>query len=236
MEQTTRVYFCCSPNKRTGSTTTARLLIDYFLRRGRGAVGFDTDPHDPEFAKRFPNAVTLVDTATIRGQIEMFDRLLVHDETPKVVDVRHRCYDSFFDTIGQIGFMEGARQAMVQPVALYHVDASADSLNVADALAGRWPNLRFVVVRNRGAAPRGPDARDLLDRFPRSERLLIGAVDPPTWSAFDAAGFSLPEVLNAPPPSLSMATLIGMRAWLTPIFRQFQLLEMGLSLDNSQFL
>ena len=124
MAQTTRVYFCCSPNKRSGSTTTARLLIDYFLTRGPGALGFDTDPHDPDFAKRFPDVVRVVDTAKVQGQIAMFDRLLVHDETPKVVDVQHRFYDSFFETIGQIGFMEEARRAMVLPVALFHLDAS----------------------------------------------------------------------------------------------------------------
>jgi hypothetical protein len=219
MAQTTRVYLCCSPNKRSGSTTTARLLIDYFLWKGRGALGFDTDPHDPDFAKRFPNAVKVVDTAKIQGQIAMFDRLLVHDETPKVVDVHHRCYDDFFETIGQIGFMEEARRAMVQPVALFHVDASADSLTAASALAKRWPNLRLVIVRNKGAAPLGLDARDILDRFPHSERFLIGAVDARTWKAFDAQDFSLPGVLKAPPANLSMATLISLRAWLTPIFR-----------------
>jgi hypothetical protein len=236
MEQTTKVYFCCSPNKRSGSTTTARLLTDYFLSRGRGAAGFDTDPHVPDFARRFPGVVKVVDTAKIHGQIDMFDRLLVHDQTPKVVDVHHRCYDSYFATIGQIGFMEEAQVAMVQPVALFHVDASPDSLNAASALAKRWPNLRLVVVRNKGAAPHGPDARDLLDRFPHAERLLIGAVDWPTWKAFDAQDFSLPDALKAPPANLSMGVLIGLRAWVTPIFRQFQLFEMGLSLENSQFL
>ncbi|MGD0762340.1 MAG: hypothetical protein ABR929_03970 [Roseiarcus sp.] len=236
MEQSTRVYFCCSPNKRSGSTTTARLLIDYFLSRGRGAVGFDTDPHDPDFARRFPSAVKVVDTAKIYGQIDMFDRLLVPDETPKVVDVHHRRYDSLFDTIGQIGFMEEAQSAMVQPVALFHVDASPDSLNAASALVKRWPSLRLVVVRNKGAAPRGPDARDILDQFPHAERLSIGAVDWPTWKAFDAPDFSLPEILKTPPANLSIGALIGLRAWVTPIFRQFQLFEMGLSMENSRFL
>jgi hypothetical protein len=236
MAQTTRVYFSCSPNKRSGSTTTARLLLDYFLARNPGALGFDTDPHDPDFAIRFPDVVRVVDPAKIQGQIAMFDRLLVHDETPKVVDVQHRCYDSFFETIGQIGFMEEARRSMVQPVALFHLDASPDSLDAAGALAARWPNLRFAVVRNKGAAPFGPDVRDILDRFPHAERIVIGAADAQTWQAFEARDFSLPGALKAPPASLPMATLISLRAWLTPIFRQFQLFELGASLEDSQFL
>ena len=166
----------------------------------------------------------------------MFDRLLVPDETQKVVDVQHRFYDNFFETIGQIGFMEEARRAMVQPIALFHVDASPDAPAAAGALVKRWPNLRVVVVRNKGAAPLGPDMRDILDRFPHSDRLIIGAVDPPTWKVFDAQDFSVPGVLKAPPARLSMATLISLRAWLRPIFRQFQLFELGISLENSQFL
>ena len=119
-------------------------------------MGFDTNPHDPDFARRFPNAVKVVDTAKIEGQIAMFDRLLVHDETPKVVDVQHRCYDRFFETIGQIGFMEEARRAMVQPVALFHVDASADSLTAASALAKRWPKSRSSSSETRARRRSGP--------------------------------------------------------------------------------
>jgi len=236
MARTTRVYFCCSPNKRSGSTTTARLLMDYFLARAPGGLGFDTDPHDSDFAKRFPAAVRVADITKVQGQIAMFDRLLVHDETPKVVDVQHRSYDAFFETIAQLGFMEEARRAMIQPVALFHLDASAGSLEAADALAARWPSLRFVLVRNKGAAPHGPDAPDILDRFPNRERILIGAADAPTWRVFDAPDFSLPDILRAPPPDLPMATLIGLRAWLTPVFRQFQLFELGVSMDDSPFL
>ena len=236
MAQTTRVYLCCAPHKRTGATTTARLLLDYFLGGGGRALGFDTDPHDPAFAKRFPSAVTIVDTAKVQGQMTMFDRLLAPDETRKIVDVQQRFYDNFFETIGQIGFMEEARRAMVQPIALFHVDASPDAPAAASALAKRWPNLRLVVVRNKGAAPLGPDARDILDQFPHSERLTIGAVDAPTWKVFEAQDFSMSGVLGAPPARLSMATLISLRAWLRPIFRQFQLFELGISLENSQFL
>src|SRR6202051_3206967 len=135
MEQSTRVFICCSPHKRTGTTTTARLLTDYFIASGRSFLGFDTDPHETDYGARFPNAVTIVDAAKVQGQVAMFDRLLVHDETPKIVDVWHRSYDAFMETIGQIGFMDEARRMMIQPIALFHADATAASLAVAQALA-----------------------------------------------------------------------------------------------------
>ncbi|SEF03549.1 hypothetical protein SAMN05519104_7982 [Rhizobiales bacterium GAS188] len=77
MEQRTRVYICSSPNKRTGTTTTARLLTDYFIFNGRNFAGFDTDPHEADYGARFPQAVTIVDVAKVQGQVAMFDRLLV---------------------------------------------------------------------------------------------------------------------------------------------------------------
>jgi hypothetical protein len=65
---------------------------------------------------------------------------------------------------------------------------------------------------------------------------LIGALEPQAWKAFDAPDFSLTDILKTPPASLPMATLISLRAWLTPIFRQFQLFELGVSMETSQYL
>src|SRR5271168_2036907 len=115
MEQRTRVYICCSPHKRTGATTTARLLSDYFVISGRSFAGFDTDPRERDYGARFPHAVTIVDASKIEGQVAMFDRLLIPDETPKILDIHHRAYEGFLETIGQIGFLDEARRATIQP-------------------------------------------------------------------------------------------------------------------------
>ena len=82
--------------------------------------------------------MTIVDAAKVEGQVAMFDRLLVHDETPKIVDVWHRSYGRFIETMGQIGFMDEARRAMVQPIVLFHV-GRATSASLACRLAGAGP-------------------------------------------------------------------------------------------------
>lgn len=236
MEQRTRVYICCSPHKRTGTTTTARLLTDYFITRGRNFAGFDTDPQEPDYGARYPQGVTIVDAAKIQGQIAMFDRLLMHDETPKIVDVRYRSYDGFLDTIGQIGFMEDAQRVQVQPIMLFHADATEASLAAALALARQWPELCLVVVMNKGAAPLGQDALDVFAKFPSPRRFVIGALDPSTRACFEAADFSLSHFLLTPPSDMSIVTRTGLRAWVTPIFIQFQNFELRMSTEGAQFL
>ncbi|SEC56661.1 hypothetical protein SAMN05444161_1385 [Rhizobiales bacterium GAS191] len=225
MEQRTRVYICSSPNKRTGTTTTARLLTDYFIFNGRNFAGFDTDPQDADYGARFPQAVTIVDVAKVQGQVAMFDRLLVHDETPKIVDVSHRSYDEFWETIDQIGFMDEARAVSIQPIVLFHVDASGAALAAAQALAGRWPDLNMVVVTNKGAAPFGRGALEILAQFPSPRRLVIGALDPSTRAYFEAADFSLPNFLRTRPSDMSIVIRIGLTAWVAPIFTQFRAFE-----------
>ena len=236
MERSTRVYICCSPHKRTGTTTTARLLTDYFIVSRKDVLGFDTDPHEPDYGARFPSAVTVVDAERIQGQVAMFDRLLVHDDTPKIVDVWHRSYEAFLETVDQIGFMEEARRTMIRPIALFHADASAASLAAAQALARRWPELLMVVVTNKGAAPLGQDGVDILAQFPSARRFVIGALDASSRMAFEAPGFSMSAFLRSPPSDLSIVVGTALRAWVAPIFTQFRTFELQIAMEAAQFL
>jgi hypothetical protein len=236
MEQRTRVFICCSPHKRTGTTTTARLLTDYFILSGRSFLGFDTDPHEPDFGARFPGAVTIVDAGKVQGQVAMFDRLLVHDEAPKIVDVWHRSYDAFLETIEQIGFMDEARRMAIQPIALFHADATAGSLAAAQALAQRWPELAMVIVTNKGAAPLGQDGVDILAQFPSARRFIIGALDASSKAVFEAPDFSMAQFLLAPSPDVSIVVGTALRAWVAPIFGQFRTFELQIAMEGAQFL
>ena len=236
MEQTTRVFICCSPHKRTGTTTTARLLTDYFIVNGRSFLGFDTDPREPDYGARFPQAVTIVDSAKVQGQVAMFDRLLVHDDAPKIIDVWHRSYEAFLETIDQIGFMDEARRTLIQPILLFHADATAESLAAALALAKQWPELCMVVVTNKGAAPLGQDGVDILAQFPSSRRFVIGALDASSRGVFEPPEFSMAQFLLAPPPDISIVVGTALRAWVAPIFTQFRTFELQLSMEGAQFL
>jgi hypothetical protein len=236
MQQRTRVYICCSPHRRTGATTTARLLSDYFIVNGRNFAGFDTDPQEPDYGARFPHAVAIVDSTKVQGQVAMFDRLLVYDETPKIVDVRHRFYERFLDTIEEIGFMEEALTAMAQPIMLFHADATEASLAASLALARRWPDLCMVIVTNKGAAPLGHDALDILAQFPSPRRFVISALDPTSTARLEASDFSLSHFLLTPPADMSIVVRTSLRAWIAPIFSQFQTFEVRTAMEGAQFL
>ena len=70
------LYIVASPRPRAGKTLLARLLMEYFLDNGRPLVGFDLNPRGPVLAGRFPKLVWPVDIGDIRGQMELFDRLV----------------------------------------------------------------------------------------------------------------------------------------------------------------
>jgi len=236
MAQRTRVFIACSPHKRTGTTTTARLLTDYFILNGKDFLGFDTDPREPDYGARFPGAVTVVDPVKIEGQVALFDRLLVPDETPKIVDVWHRSYEAFVATIDEIGFMDEARRRSVQPIALFHADPTEASLAAALALDRRWPELSTVIVTNKGAAPLGQDALDILAKFPSSRRFVIGALDAASRELFEAPDFSLSRFLLSPPSDLSLVLRTALRAWIAPIFGQFRTFELQIAMEDARFL
>lgn len=232
----TRVYLCCSSIRRSGVSTTARLLTDYFICGGRTPEGFDIDPSEPDYGARFPQCVTIVDASKVQGQIAIFDRLLAHDGTPKIVDVQHRFYDAFFETIDQIGFMDEAERSLVQPIVVFHTDASEASLDASRALIRRWSNPFLIVAVNRGAALLGARAPDILSEFPAAQQFNIGALDSVSRASFEAADFSLTDFLLTPPLDMSFVTHMALRVWTKAVFNQFRLFEIGAAMESAQFL
>ncbi len=236
MQSRTDAFIVCSPRSRVGVTTTARLLADYFAHRRRAFVGFDTDPHESPFADRFPNEARVADIASVKGQISLFDRLLAHDETPKVVDVWARSWKTFLSTIREIGFIEEARRLGVDPIVLLVVDGSPDCLDAANALRAHWPDLTMIVTRNAGAAPAADDREDVLALYPMMRSFEIPALDPLVARALDRRDLSLSRFLLAPPSDMSIVIRVALRTWLARVFAQFQSFELRRTMEGTDFL
>lgn len=236
MSRRTLVYFVCSPHSRTGVTTTARLLMDYYLSRGVPVEGFDTDAREPSFAHRFPGRSTVVDIFDVRGQIALFDRLLLADDTPKVVDVWSRSFDQLFSIIAEIGFLEEAGRTGVEPVVLFQSDMSQMAASNARILTTTWPNLWLTVVNNEGASPLGPEARETLGNYSARGKILMPRLERPIARALDDPNLSLSDFLAEPPPGMSLVVRAALKGWILPIFTQFQSLELRIALQSSQFL
>lgn len=229
-------YIACSPHGHVGTSTTARLLSDYFLATRRDFAGFDADPHEPSYAPRFGERVKNVDTAQVQGQIALIDGLLVPDGKPKVVDLWSRAYDRFFQLIKEIGFVEEAREKKVEPVFLFHVDDSHASAAAAYRLGALFPDVETLLIYNAGVAPFGEAEKERLAAFPPHRRIRIGALDPPLRRALDADDLSISYFLIDPPRDMSLVVRSGLKAWLAPIFSQFRSLELRHSLDSAAFL
>ena len=236
MERRTFVFIVCSPHARVGVSTTARLLTDFYLPRRRPVEGFDTDPHEPDYGAWFPDHVRVVDAAAITGQISLFDRLLVNDETPKIVDIWHRSYERFFATVRDIGFFEEARRHAVEPIILFQADATQGALASALALNAAWPDLAMVVVHNEGAAPLGEQPHDILHRYPARGKFVIAPLDGPVAKLLTNPSLSLTRFLLAPPSDMSIVLRAALRHWILQSFTQFQSFELRLELEASEYL
>jgi hypothetical protein len=236
MSRRTLVYFVCSPHSRTGVTTTARLITDYYLSRGIEVDCYDTDSREPSYALRYPDLSKVVDIFGIQGQIALFDPLLVPDERPKVVDVWSRSYDEFFAAIAEIGFLEEAARRGVEPIVFYQSDASAMAASNARLLTTTWPNLRVTVVHNEGASPLGMQARGLLAAYQARGKLVIPRLDRLIARELDGLDLSFSHLLRDSPTAMSGAVQAALKGWLAPIFTQLQSFELRIHLQSSQFL
>jgi hypothetical protein len=236
MTRRTLAFFVCSPHSRTGVTTAARLLTDYYLSRNVGVEGFDTDVREPAYALFFPERTRIADLNDVKGQISLFDRLLVANERPKIVDVCHRSYERLFATIAEIGFLEEARRQGVEPVVLFQTDVTQSAANGALVLNTTWPDLTMSVIHNRGASPLGRDSLAVLARYPASGKFVIQRLEAPMARALDDVDLSLSALMGEPPPANSVALRTALKAWLLPIFTQFQSFELRLALQSSKCL
>jgi hypothetical protein len=236
MRRQTFVYIACSPHRHVGTTTTARLLADYFAYNNRPFQAFDTDPHESPFAACFPREAKVADVTAIQGQITMFDQLLVHDEVAKIVDVWNHSYRQFFAIIREIGFFEEARRLSVEPILLFMADRQTSSIEAAQMLRRQWPDLAMVIVDNEGAAPLGADIYDHLARYPSERTFQIPALDPAFRATIEDPSFSLSRFLIAPPTNMSIVLRSGLRSWLARIFAQFQSFELRMAMQDSEYL
>jgi hypothetical protein len=235
MKRRTFVYIACSPHPRVGTTLTARLLTDYFLVTRRPVKGFDTNPYESTFARAHPDVVSVVDIATTRGQIAMFDRLVVADEAPKIVDLWQPSYRRFFDVAEDVGFLEEAQSAGITPILLYHADTSATSLEACWQLSTRWQGMEIVIVVNEATSPPDSINAGYLSRFPAERTFRVPRLGVEGFAAIEEPPVSLKRLLwepaddaPAPPP--------GLAPWTTRIFTQFKTFEIRHALEDTEYL
>jgi hypothetical protein len=230
------VYLVCSPHPRVGTSTTARLLADYHVVEKRPFATFDTDPHERVLATFFPAETTVADLSVTRGQIALFDRLLVPSPEVRIVDIWTRSYRQFFAQASDIGFFEEAERLDLQPIVLFMTNGSFDAVDAADEIARTWPELPMIVVSNEGAAPLGEAVHDHLASFPTDRNFQIPELDPIMRRHIENPNFSLSRFLLYPPSDMSLVVRADLRTWLRSVFAQFHSYHLRNALEGTRYL
>lgn len=232
----TFVYIVCSPQGRVGKTLTARLLIDYFLSSDRFPVAFDTNHFDPGLAPVFPNETNVVDLTSTRGEMELFDRLVMPDEVPKVVDLWHVSYELFFRHAQEFEFFEEAWSRGIEPVVVLLTDERERFAQEVRTLAEQWRGLKIALIHDEGLT-KLPQERVFGKPFRLAHPIIVlPELDVVVRRALDQPKILLDRIIREPSPDTSFVIASRVRALLGPFFDQFETLERKLVLENTSFL
>ncbi len=151
----TPVFIVCSPRPRVGRTLIARLLVDYLVADGRVPFAFDANPDDPVLSDYHPGCTVPASLANTYGEMALFDRLILYDGRPKVIDLGPNLFDAFFSSAETIGFVDGARARRIDTVALFVVENHARANAALQGLPRRFPSMTVVPVVNDMLFPFG---------------------------------------------------------------------------------
>ncbi len=218
----TPLYIVASPCQKVGKTLIARLLIEFLLTSERLLEGYDLNPHDPTLAKRFPGLVIPIDIGETSGKMQLFDRLLAHDSTTKVIDLGCGQFAQFFAVMREIDFVTEARRRLIEPVVLFVADPQTTTVRTYGELRRQFETATFLPVHNQAVSitftpedfPPTPTEYGVI-RIPRLSPLVRRVID---WPSFSFGPY-MDEQPDGP---------TQVHQWIYPIVTKFRELELQL--------
>jgi len=227
MERRTPVFIVTSSRPRVGKTLIARALTEYFSAQKRLVQGFDVNPDDFKMADHLPGYTAPASINDTRGEVELFDQLILDDQVPKVVDLGHLAFDRFFSVMRHIGFESELRRRPVAPVVLYLADVDERARQGYGMLYDRFEFLPLVPLFNE-YLPQIDRCRAL---FPSTrvggDPISIPALTPVVRSVVDRRHFSFISYVQKTNDSTS--ELFG---WMRRLFISFREVEVRLLLGE----
>lgn len=231
------IYLVCSPHAKTGASTATRLLCDFMTFEERAFALFDTDPHSRALGAWFPSVCTPADLSTTRGQIALFDRLVMPGREPRIVEVSSQIYARFLTQVRDIGLFEEAQKHDLEPVILFVSNGSNVAIEAARALLSALPEARLVPVVNEGPVRLGDQVHDHLEAFGSGYSLQIPQLDASARDIIESPHFSLAGFLSSPPPDdMSLVVRADLRNWLKRVFTKFHAYEVRKAFEDSSYL
>jgi len=96
MQRRTPIFIVTSSRPRIGKTLIARALTEYFCAQNRPVGAFDVNPDEFKLIDHLPAYTAAASLNDTRGEMALFDQLVLEDTVPKVVDLNHQLLDRFF--------------------------------------------------------------------------------------------------------------------------------------------
>ena len=216
----TPVYIICSTRPQVGKTLMARLLTE-FLKLQRGdVVAFDVSLKEPSLLDFLPRLTETADIDDTFGKMALMDRLIVHDETAKVIDLGYHAFDEFFRMTAEIGFAKEAARRGVAPIVLFMGDSDRASLRAYETLQQQYPQRALYVIDNeqvlRGEIP---------SALGQGKMLHVPALPPFLKTYIDRLNFSFTGYLRSEHDSST-----ELHQWIRRNYFAFREIELGLLL------
>jgi hypothetical protein len=227
MLRLTPIFIIASPRPRVGKTLLARILIEYFFTQSRPVQAFDVNPDNFALLERLPAYTAAASLHDTRGEMALFDQLVVADFVPKVVDLGNALFDRFFTVLQKVNFAAEARRKSIVPMVLFVPDADKRARQGYAMLCDRFPDLPLIAVFNEALPP----VERYRDGFPEAPRggapLQLPAISSVVRAVVDRPNFSFLTYVNKTPDPTA-----ELYQWTRRVFLLLRELEVRLLLGE----
>lgn len=216
----TPVYIICSTRPQVGKTLLARLLTEFLKLQRSDVTAFDISLKEPSLLDFLPGLTETADIDDTFGKMALMDRLIVHDEIAKVIDLGYHAFDEFFRMTAEIGFAKEAARRGVAPIVLFMGDSDRASLRAYEKLQQQYPQRALYVIDNeqvlRGEIP---------PALGQGKMLHMAALPPFLKTYIDRLNFSFTGYLRSEQDSST-----ELHQWIRTNYFAFRQIELSLLL------
>jgi hypothetical protein len=228
MHRRTPIFVISSSRPRVGKTLVARALTEYFCVQSRPVAAFDVNPDEFSLIDHLPAYTAAASLADTRGEMALFDQLVLEDDVPKVVDLNHQLLDRFFQVMQQIDFTAEARRRALAPMVLFVADPDERSRQGYATLKDRFPELPLVPVLNENVQRVGAYRAHFPPTRLGGDPISIPALTPVVRSVVDRRSFSFLSYVQKTNDNTS-----ELYQWMAHVFIAFRKLEVRLLLGET---
>ena len=230
--QRTSIFIIASPRPQVGKTFIARVLIDFLRLQGGTPIAFDLNPRGDALRDYLPALAVAAQVDDTAGQMALFDRMILNDGIPKVVDVGTASFERFFRVVQEIRFIKGAERRSISPMILFVADQHPVAIKAYADLRQRFPGAALIPVLNDAVVK----DRKLREKFPFTRAatvpLQITALAPMLKAQIEKSGASFADVHDDLPLKIPLDLAYELRAWTRRTFVEFRELELRMLLER----